>query len=64
MRVVPISLNTVLTCVPTSWTAPMIATAIRLAISAYSIAVTPDSSLRKLRPKHGILLTLYGSLRS
>ena len=49
--VVPISLNTVLTCPPTNVTAVMMNTAIRLAISAYSIAVTPDSSLRKLRTR-------------
>jgi len=49
--VVPISLNTVLTLVPTAWTATMMNTAIRLAISAYSIAVTPDSSLRKFRTR-------------
>src|ERR1700678_3513222 len=47
--VLPISVNTVLTFPPTNVTAVMINTAIRLAISAYSIAVTPDSSLRKLR---------------
>src|SRR6516165_3000349 len=45
--VVPISLNTVLTCVPTFCTATMIKTAIKDAIRAYSIAVTPDSSLTK-----------------
>jgi hypothetical protein len=45
LRVPATSLNTVLTCVPTDWTATMMNTAIRLAISAYSIAVTPDSSL-------------------
>jgi hypothetical protein len=43
----PTSVNTVLTCVPTYWTATMMKTAIKLAISAYSIAVTPDSSPRK-----------------
>ncbi len=51
LSVVPISLNTVLTLVPTAWTATMMNTAIRLAISAYSIAVTPDSSLRKFRTR-------------
>ena len=43
----PTSVNTVLTCVPTYWTATMMQTAIKLAISAYSIAVTPDLSPRK-----------------
>jgi hypothetical protein len=38
--VLPTSVNTVLSCVPTSWTATTMNTAIRLAISAYSIAVT------------------------
>jgi hypothetical protein len=51
LRVVPISLNTVLTCPPTNVTAVMMNTAIRLAINAYSIAVTPDSSLRKFRTR-------------
>ena len=33
----------------------MMVTAIKLAINAYSIAVTPNSSLRKFRtPKYGI----------
>ena len=48
LRVVPISLNTVLTLVPTVWTAVMMKTAISEAISAYSIAVTPDSSATNL----------------
>src|SRR5271157_4692299 len=39
----PTSVNTVLTFVPTVWTAVMIATAMRLAIRAYSIAVAPSS---------------------
>jgi len=42
----PISVNTVLTCVPTYWTAVMMKTEMRLAINAYSIAVTPCSSFR------------------
>ena len=41
----PTSVNTVLTFVPTDWTATMIKTAIKDAIRAYSIAVTPESSL-------------------
>ena len=47
----PISVNTVLTLPPTNVTAVMMNTAIKLAISAYSIAVTPDSSLTKLRTR-------------
>jgi hypothetical protein len=43
----PTSVNTVLTLLPTVVMAAMTKTAIKLAISAYSIAVTPDSSLRK-----------------
>src|ERR1700677_731308 len=49
--VAPISLNTTATFPPTNVTAVMINTAIRLAIRAYSIAVTPDSSLKKLRTR-------------
>jgi hypothetical protein len=49
--VLPTSVNTVLKFVPTNLTALMMKTAIRLAISAYSIAVTPDSSLRKFRTR-------------
>src|SRR5579863_7383285 len=47
LRVVPISLNTVLTLVPTVWTAVIMKTAMSEAISAYSIAVTPDWSAAK-----------------
>src|ERR1700722_4057870 len=61
----PISPNTVVMFVPTVVTAPMMATAMRAAINAYSIAVTPDSSLRKLRTRSiGILLTFLGARRS
>jgi hypothetical protein len=38
----PTSVKAVLTFVPTAWTAATINTAIKLAISAYSIAVTPS----------------------
>jgi len=43
-RAAPTSVNTVLMLVPTIWTAPRMTTAIRLAISAYSIAVAPSSA--------------------
>ena len=42
MSVLPISVNTVLTLVPTVDTAVMMKTAMREAISAYSIAVAPE----------------------
>jgi hypothetical protein len=48
LRVLPISVNTVLTFAPTVWTAVMMKTAISEAMSAYSIAVTPDSSATNL----------------
>ena len=48
LSVLPTSVNTVLTFVPTNWTETMINTAINDAIKAYSIAVTPDSLLTKL----------------
>src|ERR1700761_2830798 len=44
LRLLPTSLNTVITLAPTDWTAVMMETAMSEAISAYSIAVTPDSS--------------------
>src|SRR5579863_3078005 len=47
LRALPTSENTVLTCVPTVWTATIMKTAISEAISAYSIAVAPDSSAAK-----------------
>ena len=43
LSVLPISVNTVLTLVPTVCTAVIMKTAIREAISAYSIAVAPDT---------------------
>jgi hypothetical protein len=61
---VPTSLNTVLTCVPTSWTATMMNTAIRLAISALDRRHTGFIAKKVSNSKHGILLTLYGPLRS
>jgi hypothetical protein len=48
LRVLPISVNTVLTFAPTVWTAVMMKTAISEAMSAYSIAVTPDLSATNL----------------
>ena len=42
MSVLPISVNTVLTLVPTVDTAVMMKTAMREAIRAYSIAVAPE----------------------
>ena len=47
LSVSPISVNTVLTFVPTVDTAVMMKTAMREAISAYSIAVAPDSLAAK-----------------
>src|SRR5208282_2414144 len=47
LRVLPISVNTVLTLVPTVWTAVIMKTAISDAISAYSIAVAPESLTAK-----------------
>ena len=51
-------LNVVLRLVPTRVKAAIAATAINAAINAYSIAVTPDSSLSKLvrSLRNGILL--------
>jgi hypothetical protein len=51
-------LNVVLRLVPTKVKAAIAATAINAAINAYSIAVTPDSSLTKFlrRLRNGILL--------
>jgi uncharacterized membrane protein len=46
-KVLPTSVKTVLTWVPTNWTATMIKTAISDAIRAYSIAVTPELSATK-----------------
>ena len=46
-RALPTSVNTVLTFVPTVCTAVMIKTAMSEAISAYSIAVAPESSWAK-----------------
>ena len=57
----PTSVNTLLTFVPTSWTATMMNTAIKLAINAYSIAVTPEFIAKKIsNSKHGTLLHSMG----
>jgi hypothetical protein len=47
-RALPTSVNTVLTFVPTVWTAVMIKTAISDAMRAYSIAVAPESLSTKI----------------
>jgi len=54
-----IVVNVLLRLVPTRLNAAIAATAINAAINAYSIAVTPDSSLTKLmRVRNRILLGL------
>src|SRR5579871_3704366 len=58
LSVPPISVNTVLTFVPTVDTAVMMKTAMREAISAYSIAVAPDSLPTKFFKDLNIILLL------
>jgi len=68
LRALPISLNTVLTFVPTVWTAVIMKTAISEAIKAYSIAVAPDSLARNfvadLYIETLLLLNIYPAARS
>jgi hypothetical protein len=58
LGMLPISMNTVLTFVPTVWTAGIMKTAINDAISAYSIAVAPELLTAKFfhRLEHWSLL--------
>ncbi len=56
-------LNTPVTVVPTACTAPMITIAMNVAMSAYSIAVTPDSSYTKPVENLNMLLVLLDVAR-
>src|SRR6516164_3459849 len=58
------ALNVLLRFVPTRVKAAIAATAINAAISAYSIAVTPDLSSRKLQRRSNGLLTAAAKPRS